>query len=44
MEMDPDQLDYTLSVFGDIDYLHMDKIELVLPDPKNKYGCEDLYK
>lgn len=36
------ELDYTVSMFGDIDYLRDDKIELLIPSASNSYGCEPL--
>lgn len=37
-------IDYSLSLFGEVDYLRTDKIELLLPDDNNFNGCENLYK
>ena len=36
------ELDYSVSMFGDIDYLRDDEVELVLPPASNPYGCEPL--
>jgi len=39
MGLDPLDLDYTLSIFGEVDYLENDQIELLLPNKANSYGC-----
>ena len=34
------KLDYSLSLFGNIDYLREDDVQIVLPQPGNELGCE----
>ena len=35
-------IDYSVSMFGDIDYLRDDEVEVILPPVTNQFGCEPL--
>ena len=34
------KLDYSLSLFGNVDYLREDDVQIVLPQPGNELGCD----
>ncbi len=36
-------IDYSLSIFGEIDYMRTDTVELLLPGNINSFGCNNLY-
>lgn len=38
----PGELDYSVSMFGDIDYLREDEVEVILPPETNPYGCKEI--
>lgn len=35
-------IDYSISMFGNIDYLRDDEIQIIMPPETNSYGCKPL--